>query len=320
MEIKEETILYENEIPYNVSLYDISYIMPHFHRKELELIFCMEGHVNLVAGHQKVRINSGEVFSVDYGDIHYIYSDVPNKTILFHLDLTKLDIPWKKLSCVYFSCESIHCYPYQIGAMNDIKDILFTLTYVKYSDSPEYGSLPNSLIRILLKYFNWFNYENPTSQMNIDLYERFYRILRYCHENYDKKISISQLADSEHINRNYFSQFISKTVFRNFSNMIKYIRCYEAEQLLLKTDLPVSEISYSCGFSDNKYFYSAFKKWWKVTPAEHRANYMEYMKNDTKIATLDNNDAKDSLRSYITKWHIEKTLTFKSDTILQNLS
>lgn len=308
MKIKEETIRYENELPYNVSLCDISHIMPHFHKKELELIFCLEGHVDLFAGHQKVRINSGEIFSVDYRDIHYICSNIPNRTILFHLDLTKLDIPWENLSYVYFSCESGHCYPYQSKAMDDIKDILLTLAYEKSSGITKSGSLPNKLIRILLEYFNWFNYDNPTAQMNTELYERFYRILRYCHENYDEKISISQLADSEHINRNYFSQFISKTVFKNFSNMIKYIRCYEAEQLLLKTNLPVSEISYTCGFSDNKYFYSAFKIWWGITPSEHRANYMEYMKNNTKIAISDNNDTKEFLRSYITKWHIEKTL------------
>lgn len=307
MKIKTQKIEYENELPYNIYLYDISHITPHFHTKELELIFCLEGHVDLVAGHQKLRINSGEVFSVDYRDIHYIHSDIMNMTLIFHLDLTKLDIPWKKLSYVYFSCESCHCYPYQQKAMNDVKDILLALAYEKYSGGSGSKLLPRTLIKILLEYFNWFNYDNQTTQINTELYERFYRILEYCNNNFDKKITITQLAESEHINRNYFSQFISKTVFQSFSSMIKYIRCYEAEQLLLNTDMPISEISYACGFSDSKYLYSAFKIWWGVTPSEHRAQYAEQLLKDEKFFISDDLEAQEFLRRYITEWHLEKT-------------
>ncbi len=308
MKIKEDKIKYNNGKRYHIGIYSITNIMPHFHSKELELVFCLDGHVNLIAGHQRVRINSGELFSVDYRDIHYIYSDVPNKTILFHLDLTRLEVPWEQLAPVLFACESSHCFPYQEKAMSDIKDILLTFAYDNYTQGSRCDELPDTLIEILLEYFNWFNYENQTKHMNNDLYERFYRIVSYCNENYSRKITISQLAESEHINKNYFSQFIRRTVFHSFSNMIKYIRCYEAEQLLLNTDMPVSEISYACGFSDNKYFYAAFNKWWGTTPSKHRAKYAEYMKKPEKITAADSRRAKEFLSEYITEWHIEKTL------------
>lgn len=306
MKINEQIISYETNSPYSIQLLNISHMNPHFHRKELELVYCLEGHVDLVAGHQKVRIHAGEIFSIDYRDIHYIYSTKRNVTLIFHLDLTRLDIPFETLSNIFFSCESNHCYPYQIPAMNRVKDILLTLAY---GSIPASETLPNKLLSTLLDYFNWFNYENQTSQMNLELHERFYRVLNYCYNNYNKKITISQLAESEHITKNYFSQFINKTVFRSFSSMIKYIRCYEAEQLLLNTEMSIADISYACGFSDSKYLYAAFRQWWGTTPAEHRLNYASYMKEPESIEPIEQSDAQLFLREYITEWHIEKTLS-----------
>ncbi len=140
----------------------------------------------------------------------------------------------------------------------------------------------------------------------MDLHDRFYRVLAYCNEHFDQKISVSQLAASEHISRNYFSQFISKTVFKSFSLMIKYIRCYEAEHLLLTTDLPNSEIAYQCGFSDPKYFYATFKGWWGCTPTEHRGHYRACLEQTPRLTVLKEEEAEALLKDYITDWHLQK--------------
>lgn len=311
MDIKEQEINYQYERPYESQLCKISRIEPHYHPKDLELIFCLSGSIELTAGHQRIRIQAGEVFSVDYRDIHYLYSDCDNLTLIFHLDLTRTHLSWENLQYVFFACESCHCYPYQKDAMNQIKDILLALSYVQHTalapKSAHAVCAPwNRLIDLLVKFFNWFNYENQDEYMNMDLYDRFYRVLAYCNEHFNQKISVSQLAASEHINRNYFSQFISKTVFKSFNLMIKYIRCYEAEHLLLTTELPNSEISYRCGFSDPKYFYATFKEWWGCTPTEHRNHYRTYLRQRPRLAVLNGNEAASFLKDYITGWHLEK--------------
>ena len=313
--VSEKCIDYNNNIFYESGFYDIRHIRPHYHYKDMEIVFCLKGHVNLVAGHQSVRVNAGEVFSIDCRDIHYIYSDTANLTLLFHLDLTKTHIPWEKLQNIFFSCESCHCYPYQQRAMNMVKDIILTLSFISCSHSDieiasrekEINKLLCMFIDIMYKYFNWFNYENQDEYVNDEMLDRFYRIISFCSENYYKKITISQLAAAEHIDKNYFSQYISKTVFSNFNAMISFIRCYEAEHLLLTTDKPNWEISYLCGFSDSKYFYRAFKSWWKSTPTEHRKRYDISMKKNNDVTKLTGEQAVDLLRDYITKWHMEKT-------------
>ena len=225
---------------------------------------------------------------------------------------------WEYLNNIFFACEDNHLYPYQKEAMASVKDIVLSLSHEYFTgnlDDAERFSKPlKELVDLLLKYFNWFNYENHDEHMNVDLFERFYRVLSYCIDNYQKKITVSQLAAQENINRNYFSQFIGKSIFSSFSNMVNYIRCWHAEELLLTTDMPNAEISYSCGFSDPKYFYAAFKDLWGCTPSEHRQQYEECYQeclrdpvNRKNETTLDDRTAALILKGFIVQWHLDKT-------------
>lgn len=314
MDIREEHIKNIYDLPCSIQLCNITATEPHFHSKSLELVYCLEGSLHLVAGHQSVYISPGEIFSIDYRDIHYLSSKEDNLTLICHLDLTRLHIGWETLEHIFFACESSHCYPYQKEPINKVKDLLLSMAYMMTApidmekEGAKISKLSNRLIDILFKYFNWYNYESFDEYVNMDYYNRFYRFMAYCNENYMHKITVSQLALMEHINKNYVSQFIKKTVFESFSSMIKYIRCYEAEQLLLKTDMSVADISYACGFSDPKYFYRAFKGWWGCTPTMHRKKYEDYMKTKPSVTYMEASRAPSIIRRHIAKWHLEKNL------------
>jgi len=311
MDIKEEKINYKDGSHFEARLCRVRHIKPHYHNHDLELIFCISGRIRLVAGHQHITINAGEIFSVDYRDIHFTYSDRDNITLFLHLDLTKARIPRERLKCVFFACESSHCFPYQQEAMKNVKDLLLSLAYVSFAnikneEASDTEHIYDQLLKILIKYFDWYNYENRDAYMNSDLRDRFYRILAYCNENFTEKLSISQIAESEHLSEKYIPQFFSKTVFHNFNNMIQYIRCYEAEHLLLTTDMSNSDISFACGFSDPKYFYMLFKKWWLCTPSEHRARYRKYMEKPPENSVISRKESEAIIKDEITNWHLKK--------------
>ena len=82
MNINEEIITYKEGMPWHAKLCRITATEPHFHTHELELIYCLEGSINLVAGHQSNTIKAGEIFSLDFRDIHYLYSDQDNLVLL----------------------------------------------------------------------------------------------------------------------------------------------------------------------------------------------------------------------------------------------
>lgn len=314
MDIREEKIKYRENMPFEAELCRIGMQLPHRHSTELELVYCLEGSVHLIANDQDYTLTSGQIHSIDFMDIHYLNGSEDNVSLIFHLDLSSLP-EWPELQYVYYACESNHCFPYQQQAMDSVKDIILTLSYLYLTGNRKNidcsGAVRN-LADLLLQYFNWFNYENQDEYMNRDLYERFTRVLEYMFKNYREKITVSQLAGREHMNRNYFSQFISKTVFSSFSNMVNYIRCYNAEILLLTTDKSVADISFECGFSDPKYFYSAFKNLWHMTPTEERTRYNRQFSDASKqknsSTIFSDSAAAAKIKDYITTWHIAKCL------------
>ncbi|MDO4869677.1 MAG: helix-turn-helix domain-containing protein [Bacillota bacterium] len=314
MEISKPALNYINDLPFEAELCRIGKQLPHRHSTELELVYCLKGSIHLIASDQDFVISEGQLHSIDFGDIHYLNGEEDNLTLIFHIDLSAMP-NWEDLRYVFFACESIHCYPYQQPAMERVKDIILSLSYIYFTgnhiSADECFKPLHELIDTLFTYFNWFNYENQDEYMNRDLYDRFTRVLAYIVDNYRQKITVSQLAAMEHMNKNYFSQFISKTVFSSFSNMVKYIRCYQAETLLLTTDRSIAGISYDCGFSDPKYFYAAFKDLWHLTPTEdrerYRRQYEEAILEQNASKSLPAPEAADTIRDYITKWHLAKT-------------
>ncbi|MDE7145485.1 MAG: AraC family transcriptional regulator, partial [Duncaniella sp.] len=54
------------------------------------------------------------------------------------------------------------------------------------------------------------------------------------------------------------------------SDFLRRIRMQRAEKLITDTSLTFSEIAFSVGFSDPKYFTKCFKKDTGVTPSEYR--------------------------------------------------
>ena len=317
MILKDYELKYKNNLPFQAELSKVSNLTPHRHDKELELVYCLAGTVNLEAAEQTETLHAGQLHSIDFGDIHCLWSEDDNTTLIFHLDLTQMP-NWEYLESIFFACEDLHLYPYQREAMIRVKDIILSLSYEYFTGNLQaaerFAAPLKELIDTLLKYFNWFNYENQDDYLNPDLFERFHRVLAYCLNNYEKKITVSHLAAQENINRNYFSQFIGKTIFSSFSNMVNYIRCWHAEELLLTTDMPNAEISYACGFSDPKYFYAAFKDLWGCTPSEHRHQYEEYYQeclldpiNRTNETALDDSAAAAILQDYMIQWHLDKT-------------
>ncbi|MBR2472304.1 MAG: helix-turn-helix transcriptional regulator, partial [Clostridia bacterium] len=95
-------------------------------------------------------------------------------------------------------------------------------------------------------------------------------VLTYMRENYDKQLSLEDMAKSAGMSPKYFCLF-----FRNMTGKtpLEYLNGYRVEKAskeLIKTYKTVTEIAYACGFNDLSYFIKTFKKHKGVTPAKFR--------------------------------------------------
>lgn len=102
--------------------------------------------------------------------------------------------------------------------------------------------------------------------------EQLKAVLNLISENYNKDLSLDDMADKAGMSPKYFCR-----VFREMTHRtpIEYLNAYRIDQsctLLRNSDDSLINIAYNCGFNDFSYFIKIFKKYKGMTPHKYR-NY-----------------------------------------------
>ena len=133
------------------------------------------------------------------------------------------------------------------------------------------------LIKYLNQNFNVFVIENqiPVSvrEENPLTIERLSRIISYIYENYPNKISLENIAEMEHLSTFHLSHLIRKYTGMSFRDFLCFARVERSEIPLLDTNKKISRIAKDVGFSTTAYYEKYFKKWYGLSPEDHRENY-----------------------------------------------
>lgn len=102
--------------------------------------------------------------------------------------------------------------------------------------------------------------------------------LAYIRVNYQKNITISDLAEELHINPSYAGQQFHSIMDKTFSEFLHEYRIEQAKKLLLKSYYTISEIGIQVGYSNMAHFYRCFRKQIGMTPSEFRLKYKRIQK------------------------------------------
>ena len=86
-------------------------------------------------------------------------------------------------------------------------------------------------------------------------------------------LRLEQLAKLSNLSLSSFKREFKKTFGDTPSNYITKLRMEKAKELLILSDLSVSEIAYDTGFNDPLYFTRLFKKREGITPSHFRRTY-----------------------------------------------
>lgn len=97
-----------------------------------------------------------------------------------------------------------------------------------------------------------------------------HQIYEYVNEHYANEISLSEMANTLHLNYSYLSSYFKQRTQENLTTYISRVRIDKAKELLMDPRLSVSEISRLSGFSEHNYFSKVFKKMTGLTPVEFR--------------------------------------------------
>jgi two-component system response regulator YesN len=115
-------------------------------------------------------------------------------------------------------------------------------------------------------------------KINADLENiSIYRAKKFIDKNYNKNISLEEVAAYSGLSPTYFSRLFRKVVGKNFIDYLTGVRIDEAKKLLQQKEYKVYEVSKRVGFQSSNYFNTLFKKYTGMTPLEYSEQHRGYM-------------------------------------------
>ena len=132
------------------------------------------------------------------------------------------------------------------------------------------------------KLLELFYYLQRDSQNNRNCLEHFDKnryhfipqVLEYIHQNYQKQITLADMAALAGYSPNYFHNVFRKVMGITPQEYLMEQRLQQVKWLLVHTESSLSEIAYECGFSSQSHLCFRFKRSVLCTPGEYRQRNM----------------------------------------------
>ncbi len=105
--------------------------------------------------------------------------------------------------------------------------------------------------------------------------KKFSEVIDYVNANFTERLSTSELCAKFGYSESYFCRRFKSATGFTVLTYIKILRLEHAKKLLRETALPISRISWMCGFADERNFANTFREHYSVSPSRFRKEYTE---------------------------------------------
>lgn len=241
----------------------------HWH-DELQMTWVFEGRLEYCV--------NGDTFSLSHDKILLINSQLmhSSRTVsqdaralcidfgldIFHpLVLKHYILPFLETSS--FSYSLLPLKPYQPASLDD---------FLNWTKAPSgYFSIINFLSQMFESVIR--DFKKDEHPVDYDEIEMFHTVLNYIYSHYAEPLTVQQLAVQIMTNKNRLTD-----LFKKYTNMapIKFLneyRLYIAQNLIIHTDKPISEISEDVGYNQLSYFIQQFRDNYGLSPLKYRNKY-----------------------------------------------
>lgn len=150
----------------------------------------------------------------------------------------------------------------ETGFDPDEGDLISALSKLKDATSV------NRCTTIAINYFS--DMIGSETKVSDNSYTYIRSAIEYIEANYQKPLSIPEIADSVSINSVYLSRIFKNSTGKTMNEYLNQYRITQAKKALKETNLSIHEISVNIGYADVRSFIRFFKKYTNLTPLEFR--------------------------------------------------
>lgn len=98
---------------------------------------------------------------------------------------------------------------------------------------------------------------------------------KYILTNYNKQITLEEVASSVNLSPNYFSHLFRKALGETFIEFLTRVRMEKAVDLLAENKYSLKEINFKIGYNDPNYFSRVFKRHYGVSPRNYQQKFFK---------------------------------------------
>ena len=206
----QKGITYSDDFPISIRIATVKNV-PHHYHSDIELVYVLEGEVELISGYCHCILKGGDIFVNNGHEIHSLKSSKGNNVVaFFHISngfFTKYFPTLGKSSYRTYSPKG------DGGTQNDLRKMLLNIIqhYLKksinYKSQCIYETI--DLIKYLNQRFNLFMVDDKVvttvPEENPVTLERLSRIISFMYDNYQSKVTLENIAEQEHLSIFYLS-------------------------------------------------------------------------------------------------------------------
>lgn len=270
----------------------------HF-QMEVELLFLLEGEAELTIEDDVYPMKKDTVIVVNSEKKHSLH--VKNKGLLckFNIDYQMIS-DYLQSNLFLFWCNSATEETSDYDKLRDLLRQILAGHLIKHGqeDFGMYGLYYQVLNLLVMKFLidhSDIRYQEKRDEFS----ERIHQIIGYVNGNYNRELTLNELAEQLYLSNAYLSRFFKKNLGQNFRDYLNHIRLYHAVDDLLGTEKNMTKIAMDNGFSSVSRFNQVFREMYHTSPIAYRAKHLG--DKDRKKQNQNKNIEKvfDTLKGYI---------------------
>ncbi len=252
-----------------------SYVFHNHWHSHIELLYFISGEALIECNSKHFYAQKGDLIVVNSNELHQ--GKCLSSDLLYYCIITDTSLlsnqPNDLCDAKYITPISQNkiLFKNKISGDNDIRSCIENM--IKELETREYGfeleiksALYHLVALLLRKHVKQLLTETEYIKRKKNL-ERFNPVFQYIDNHFQEKISIEELAQVANLSRYHFSRLFKEMTNKTPNEYLNQIRINKAETLLKYSDMNVTEVALSTGFSDPNYFSRLYKKYKRVTPS-----------------------------------------------------
>lgn len=268
---------YIGDSPVSFSIYSVTNEAPHYHSDALEFVYVLKGSAEATYITDVIPLKEGDLLSIDCNSIHHITSGEDNFMLSIYINL-KHDLFEERVSQLFYICEPNVIVRERVQYVHELCLLILSglriCMDVDSSKPSRYRTLTNiakEIMQCMYDHFHMYDFLTEQIQYSPANKLQYEKIMLFINENFFRKITVVDLGHEFHFSPNYISRFFKSTALLTFKAHLRYIRTIHAQYLLSTTELSISEVAAQCGFSDTKYLFQNFRKFFQTSPNQYRS-------------------------------------------------